>query len=284
MTSKKINGTRIIGDSYQAKRFDPLLHEKISRQLAEEEIEERRRRLEAKLGKEDIAKGIKASRTTTPINKKGLLDIEPFSDHEYGMPYCTNRNEFIEMYNLNDKIMASAADYYAAAKSGRKDVIDKLWRKNEMSSMKLCDIICSDQIIYKKHLEATIIRYSGSTVITPEEVNVTIPVCNLSKYCHNKTLDDVLDNDIGLRFVRTMFNTEDNAKKIEEVIETLTGYKGRDVKIWTPSEDARRTAYRKGIITLCTIKSASITSKVSYFFGISCGSNRPGNSYGVSVK
>src|SRR3989344_3118800 len=89
-----------------------------------------------------------------------------------------------------------------------------------------------DRIKYQeKGNKGTIIHNYNSTVVKPAETAIVIPVLSCV------SLDDVLETEIGLKLVQSIFKTRHNSKKIKENVYILSDKSADKTKISTPDQD-----------------------------------------------
>jgi len=173
------------------------------------------------------------------LNKEHVLDSEPWMRD--GKPLHLTQDDWIKKYNGAGKVMACAADYYKAAKNGDKAVadvqkdFDKSW------------VITSTRIFYNMtYLEAEIVHYHGSEVIKPVERKLLIP------YYSRDLVKNVLGTKEGLKFMQGFFLTDDGKEEILKTLEKLSSKKANELRIWTPSQDGRKSLPQRAVSLDCS--------------------------------
>ena len=150
------------------------------------------------------------------ISTEGLnliLDDTPIVADHMGRELSLSQYSFAIRYNYNQKIFACMHDIYEAAKQNNRQVIDRL--KADIDSKK---IITSTRADYMRNkLESTITHYHGSNIVVPITKRVFAPI-----YLH-EDLDEVMDTDDGIGYMRALLGTEDEPAQIKEVITRLSG-------------------------------------------------------------
>ena len=170
------------------------------------------------------------------------LDAMAVSDAS-NKPISQTQDKHIVQFNSLNKIMASLADYYQAAKSGDTNLISSL-RADFNSSW----IVGSDRIVYEKDsLEATITSYFGSTVIEPFQRKVHIPHYN------GVILDSVLADPLGLTYLQSLFNTSDNVEEMKKALLDLSGKSSSETKVWTPDQSSRKSTPNRAAFLGCSL-------------------------------
>ncbi len=142
-------------------------------------------------------------------------------------PVCVNQEGHIYRFNRLNKVMIAMPDLYDAGKNATPEVIQSLRRDFQKSW-----IISSTRVYYEtNNLEAVITHYFGSTIVSPEEVKVIIP-----DYSDSPTLDQVLSTEEGLRYLRALFKTSDDAETIKRTLKRLSDKGSENTILWTPNQ------------------------------------------------
>jgi hypothetical protein len=156
-------------------------------------------------------------------------------------PIRQTQDAHITQFNSLNKIMASLADYYQAAKSGDTNLISGI--RADANNW----IVGSDRIVYEKDsLEATITSYFGSTVIEPFQRKVHIPQYN------GIILDSVLADPLGLIYLQSLFNTSDNVEEMKKTLTDLSGKSSGETKVWTPDQSSRNSNPNRATFLDCS--------------------------------
>ncbi len=137
---------------------------------------------------------------------------------------------WITWHNRHNSIFASAPDLYQAGKSGSNELLRGLREDFKFG------VVTSTRITYNPDdLHARITHYVNSRVKKPvQSKRIIVPVYD------NKSIESVLREEEGLLYLQTLFNTNDNAGEIIQILLDLSK-KGRgDVRIWTPGQEDRR--------------------------------------------
>ena len=150
------------------------------------------------------------------------MQIEPrpeeYKTQEQHIQYYNNIKQ--KMISAPDTLKLTEENNIVAIKSLRKDF--NRW------------LVTSTQIQYNSSdLSATIIQNAGSTVMEPKEIKLKcVPVYR------GADTRKIVKTTEGLNFLKAIFDTDMNANKIIQLLETL-GNKKR-LRIWTPSQSSRR--------------------------------------------
>jgi len=160
------------------------------------------------------------------------LDTIPLLDAS-GNPLSVRQGDHVRRFNELNRIMAGMPDLYEAGKTTSPEVLESL-RKDFQDTW----IISSTRIHYEKtSLEATITHYFNNTVISPNEIKVLVP-----DYSGVVSLDKVLKDEQGLKYLQALFNTLDSAETIKTTLENLSNKKSKDIRVWTPEQNLRKEA------------------------------------------
>ncbi|MFA6073273.1 MAG: hypothetical protein WC758_04125 [Candidatus Woesearchaeota archaeon] len=139
------------------------------------------------------------------------------------------------------RIMADLPDYYEASadallymqqfnvKIEESKNISK-FRKHSKGDPYL--IVSTSHLYLPDSLEATII--DNSTRINKEQ-----PRKVLVPDYQGVSLNNVLSTEVGLKYLQVLFNTSNDASKIEDTLSALTGFVSNKIMIWTPSQESR---------------------------------------------
>ncbi len=138
------------------------------------------------------------------------------------------QEEWSKWFNKHNRIMASAPDVYQAGKSGSNKLLRGLREDFELG------VVTSTRIEYNPDdLHARITHYVGSRVKNPvQSRGIVVPV-----YL-NESIERVLREEEGLLYLQTLFNTNDKAEEIVDILENLR--KKEDNRIWTLDQEDRR--------------------------------------------
>ena len=152
------------------------------------------------------------------------LDEEPWMKAD--IKWVDTQDGWILIYNEAGKVMASAADYYRAAKFDDGAIA---------SLQEDSTLMTSTRILYNKtNLKGNIVHYYGSTVAKPVKKKVLIP-----DYSVEECFKDILDSKEGLGFAQALFLTDDNKEEILETLNKLSSKKTGKITIRTPSQKGR---------------------------------------------
>jgi len=148
------------------------------------------------------------------------------------------QNEWIAFFNEQKKIMISAPNVYEAGKSAPNEVLESLradfYDLGEMTSTRI--------IYAPNNLSGKIIHNYGSDVVTPTEKKVVvIPVYN------DSVLGHALKASEGVIYLQNLFDTEDNADTIAEVLEHISKRSMDDIRLWTPDQGSRRSYSNRAV-------------------------------------
>ncbi len=171
--------------------------------------------------------------------------------------------DFIRKFNDIGRIMISAPDLYGAGKSEDSEILKSLQK-----DLKESWIVTSTRIHYEDGLEGTITHYFGSDVISPHEKRVVIP------YYDGKNLGDVLGDEQGLKYLQTLFNTDDNSDNIKKTLKKLSNKATSKTRIWTPDQGSRKSISDRAV-RLCYSADGFLVN------GYSLVDNSNGHSRGV---
>lgn len=141
-----------------------------------------------------------------------------------------NQEEWIELYNsqkgeYKGKKMISAPDIYLIGKSASDEVLNSL--RNHFDNRW---IILNTRISYNKN------NLSG--VIIHDVVERKLPVIPVYDPV---SLEEVLSEGNGVKYVRALFNTRDSIKTISEVLENISRRKAGNINLWTPNQSSRNS-------------------------------------------
>jgi len=154
----------------------------------------------------------------------------------------TQDNWFPWWEKQEDEVMASMGDLYRGfkvlqeeyeqggeAKVAASKIIDSL-RDDFDWSGKRNWLISSTRLLYSKHsLEGTIIHhYNCKNKDLVQEVFLD----EILEY-RGVLLGEVLAEDKGLKYIRTLFDTEDDAKQIMKTMEFISNKSRDEIKVWT---------------------------------------------------
>src|SRR3989344_702113 len=106
--------------------------------------------------------------------------------------------------------------------------------KQGIRSLSAIDIYRFPENKQEKGNKGTIIHNYNSTVVKPAKTTIAIPVLSYA------SLDDVLETEIGLKLVQSIFKTRHNSKKIKENVYILSDKSTDKTKISTPDQDSRK--------------------------------------------
>lgn len=170
----------------------------------------------------DQARQLYAKRTASTGVR--VIDSEPADGGKY-----RTQQDWIAFFNEQKKPMVSAPDIYRVGKGGQEKLVeslredfDKRWETT------------STRISYSPDtLNAKVIHNYGSTVVQPHEKQLIVPVYT------DTTLDSVLGISQGVKYLRTLFDTNDNDKSIAQALTALSGKNVRDIYVWTPTQESR---------------------------------------------
>ena len=140
------------------------------------------------------------------------------------------QDQFIEKRNKQGIRSLSAIDIYRFPENKQYKDIENFKRDCNESYF-----VTGDRIKYQeKGNKGTIIHNYNSTVVKPAKTTIAIPVLSYA------SLDDVLETEIGLKLVRSIFKTRHNSKKIKENVYILSDKSADKTKISTPDQDPRK--------------------------------------------
>src|SRR3989344_5548633 len=140
------------------------------------------------------------------------------------------QDQFIEKRNKQGIRSLSAIDIYRFPENKQYKDIENFKRDCNKSYF-----ATGDRIKYQeKGNKGTIIHNYNSTVVKPAKTTIAIPVLSYA------SLDDVLETEIGLKLVQSIFKTRHNSKKIKENVYILSDKSTDKTKISTPDQDSRK--------------------------------------------
>ena len=140
------------------------------------------------------------------------------------------QDQFIEKRNKQGIRSLSAIDIYRFPENKQYKDIENFKRDCNESYF-----VTGDRIKYQeKGNKGTIIHNYNSTVVKPAKTTIAIPVLSYA------SLDDVLETEIGLKLVQSIFKTRHNSKKIKENVYILSDKSADKTKIWTPNQNSRK--------------------------------------------
>ena len=140
------------------------------------------------------------------------------------------QDQFIEKRNKQGIRSLSAIDIYRFPENKQYKDIENFKRDCNKSYF-----ATGDRIKYQeKGNKGTIIHNYNSTVVKPAKTTIAIPVLSYA------SLDDVLETEIGLKLVQSIFKTRHNSKKIKENVYILSDKSADKTKISTPDQDPRK--------------------------------------------
>ena len=156
-----------------------------------------------------------------------------------------SQEDWINWHNTHETIMASAAEFYQAAKE---------------QGLSVEDTETSTRIYWKGDQKeiGEVVHNFGSTSSSTITSQVIVPFfsCNYVKFPKESKLEKVLETKEGLDFLQTLFNTQD---KPEDLIQTLKvlGYKPRkshehftdEIFVATPPKELRKEHAKVTLIT-----------------------------------
>lgn len=166
-------------------------------------------------------------------------------------------------FNSQGKAMISAFDVYRAPDS----VLPSL--REDFNGQWL---VTSTRVTYSSdNLSARIIHNYGSKVVTPTQREVIIPFYMAEK------VENVVKGE-GLKYLQTLFDTEDSAFKLIGRLEDIGGKEAKDIVISTPNQDSRGHNFERAIDFVYHEDRFNIDS--NWFLEVSI----VGRARGVSVK
>ena len=140
------------------------------------------------------------------------------------------QDQFIEKRNKQGIRSLSAIDIYRFPENKQYKDIENFKRDCNKSYF-----ATGDRIKYQeKGNKGTIIHNYNSTVVKPAKTTIAIPVLSYA------SLDDVLETEIGLKLVQSIFKTRHNSKKIKENVYILSDKSADKTKISTSDQDSRK--------------------------------------------
>ena len=140
------------------------------------------------------------------------------------------QDQFIEKRNKQGIRSLSAIDIYRFPENKQYKDIENFKRDCNESYF-----VTGDRIKYQeKGNKGTIIHNYNSTVVKPAKTTIAIPVLSCV------SLDDVLETEIGLKLVQSIFKTRHNSKKIKENVYILSDKSADKTKISTSDQDSRK--------------------------------------------
>jgi hypothetical protein len=227
MTESKILGeSNILGDANRKSRFDPNLADEVNKQI---EIDDK----EAEIASRHGSKDVKPKIVESPAFRNFNMDTKSAASGA-SMRY----NDWVSYWNSisvsDGRVMASCSDIYLAAKYNYTDFIHCFKSNLHKYTLTYDKILSYDkdsrELATKAggNPERMIVSYDKNNVESPVERKVIIP-----KY-HGMSLNAVLDNIYGLRFMQKLFNTDDSADVIKAVLEKLSGRNHNRTYVYTP--------------------------------------------------
>ena len=147
------------------------------------------------------------------------------------------QDQFIEKRNKQGIRSLSAIDIYRFPENKQYKDIENFKRDCNESYFET-----GDRIKYQeKGNKGTIIHNYNSTVVKPAKTTIAIPVLSYA------SLDDVLETEIGLKLVRSIFKTRHNSKKIKENVYILSDKSADKTKISIPDQDSRKDCPERAV-------------------------------------
>ena len=161
-----------------------------------------------------------------------LIDSQPADNgsgyrgpHQWVGLYNTQRGEF------EGKRMISAPDIYQAGKSSSGKILRSLRKDFDKS----CEVSSTIIQYSPNDLSALITHNFGSTVVPPTEINIPmIPVYQITP------LPQVLNEENGVTYFQSLFNTTDDPKTITEVLKHLSKKKANNIMCSTLDQRIRK--------------------------------------------
>ena len=151
------------------------------------------------------------------------------------------QDQFIEKRNKQGIRSLSAIDIYRFPENKQYKDIENFKRDCNESYFET-----GDRIKYQeKGNKGTIIHNYNSTVVKPAKTTIAIPVLSYA------SLDDVLETEIGLKLVQSIFKTRHNSKKIKENVYILSDKSADKTKISTPDQDPRKDYPERAVFFFC---------------------------------
>ncbi|MDP4012744.1 MAG: hypothetical protein Q8R00_04025 [Candidatus Nanoarchaeia archaeon] len=157
-----------------------------------------------------------------------VIDPIPADDGRY-----RTQDEWIEFFNEERKAMMSGHDVYRAP-----DSVLQSFREDFRTNYGL---ITNTSISYNPNdLKARIIQDFGSTIVTPKETSLVVPVYR------DEQVEKVAKGE-GLKYLQTLFDTEDDASKLIGRLEEISEKEAKDILIWTPDETGRGEQSKRAV-------------------------------------
>jgi len=158
------------------------------------------------------------------VNKSGI-DSEPADGGKRH-----TQKEWIAYFNKEGEAMISAPDIYQAGKTGSDELIKSL-REDFTHHW----FVSSTRIKYNSNnLNAKIIHNFDSSAVKQNGFDMNIPVYDETK------LSEAIETKEGLAYLQALFDTNDNAGTIMNVLKRLSGKSADDTRLWTSSQDSRK--------------------------------------------
>tara|TARA_B100000315_G_C14498797_1_gene551321 strand:+ start:244 stop:1122 length:879 start_codon:yes stop_codon:yes gene_type:complete len=138
------------------------------------------------------------------------------------------QDQWIETGNEQGKIVMCASHFYQVGKSGDEGLIQSIQKYRNY-------FVLGDRFIYNPDdLKGKMISPYGSTVITPVEKKLIIPVY------FGVVLDEVLGAEQGLKFQQAFWDTQDGPEKMKNNLKRISGKDSNQSYVWTPNQENRK--------------------------------------------
>jgi hypothetical protein len=207
----------IIGDSERRRVYDPKVIDRLVEQYEAEEAEKQRKAL---LGEKEASDEVIA-----PDNYVfDYLDESPLLGED-GKPFCATKPDLEAKFAQAGKMMATAADYYAAAKTGNQALFQAL--RDDFKE----GIVCGDNVkISRRTHDALIYRKGSDKNVRALNNGIPLPDCSagIEIFKFHKIADKKPD------LIHKLFGTKDDIVEIAMTLETVTHITPFKTKILTP--------------------------------------------------
>ena len=160
-----------------------------------------------------------------------------------------SQNEWPKYWKqINDgRIMASMGDFYLSFKelkrmkvegAEKEKKIAKGYLRSLKNNFESSWLISSTRLQYNgNNLECKIVHHfdCGDKSFVDEKEAINVPVYR------GTLITEVVNNNEGLKYLQTLFNTEDDGETIIQTLEFISGKNRDEIKVWTAAIDGQFT-------------------------------------------
>ena len=248
-----------------------------------ERLKEIKTILQKNIGAAQFCTAIEQEELAKIINTKFSSDLEMMIDAEpFENGTCKTQDQWIEIYNKlpSGRDFASMSDYDKEFKRIVRDLSEGTTEEKKKAQKQLASyrkdfqeslIVGTPRIKYSVNSDnAEIIHNYNSKHRKTIPYSVEVPVFR------DKPIEEVANDEKGLKFLQTFFDTEDDAETIIKRYEVISGKTRDKIKVWTADKDTRKTHPERAAFLNCN-------SSEFHIFGINLLSSG-GRSRGVSYS